>query len=115
MGMSHMAMPVVAGILPSDPREPRGKPPGGARRSTLLPSQNQAERGGSVTSPRPGQEARLQRTPDQQAEQDALGRLVRQCIAGDQHAWQQLVQTQHRRVYAICYRFTGSGADAEDL
>jgi RNA polymerase sigma-70 factor, ECF subfamily len=57
----------------------------------------------------------LQRTPEQQAEQDALGRLVRQCIAGDQHAWQQLVVTQHRRIYAICYRFTGSGADAEDL
>jgi RNA polymerase sigma-70 factor, ECF subfamily len=57
----------------------------------------------------------LQRTPEQQADQDALGRLVRQCIAGDQHAWQQLVVTQHRRIYAICYRFTGSGADAEDL
>ena len=57
----------------------------------------------------------MQRTPDQQAEQDALARLVRQCVAGDQHAWQQLVVTQHRRVYAICYRFTGSGTDAEDL
>jgi RNA polymerase sigma-70 factor, ECF subfamily len=57
----------------------------------------------------------LQRTPDQQAEQEALGRLVRQCIAGDQHAWQQLVTSQHRRIYAICYRFTGSAADAEDL
>jgi RNA polymerase sigma-70 factor (ECF subfamily) len=57
----------------------------------------------------------LQRTPEQQVEQDALGRLVRQCIAGDQHAWQQLVVAQNRRIYAICYRFTGSAADAEDL
>jgi RNA polymerase sigma-70 factor (ECF subfamily) len=57
----------------------------------------------------------LQRTPDQQAEQEALGRLVRQCIAGDQHAWQQLVVSQHRRIYGICYRFTGSATDAEDL
>jgi RNA polymerase sigma-70 factor, ECF subfamily len=57
----------------------------------------------------------LQRTPDQQAEQEALGRLVRQCVAGDQHAWQQLVAAQHRRIYAICYRFTGSASDAEDL
>jgi len=40
---------------------------------------------------------------------------VRQCIAGDQHAWQQLVVTQNRRIYAICYRFTGSATDAEDL
>ena len=57
----------------------------------------------------------MQRTPDQQAEQDALNRMVRQCIAGDQHAWQQLVAAQHRRIYGICYRFTGSAADAEDL
>jgi len=51
----------------------------------------------------------------QQAEQEALNRLVRQCIAGDQHAWQQLVAAQHRRIYGICYRFTGSASDAEDL
>jgi RNA polymerase sigma-70 factor (ECF subfamily) len=61
------------------------------------------------------QEAILQRTPDQQAEQEAIGRLVRQCIAGDQQAWQQLVASQHRRIYGICYRFTGSACDAEDL
>ncbi len=36
-------------------------------------------------------------------------------MAGDQHAWQQLVTSQHRRIYAICYRFTGSATDAEDL
>ena len=57
----------------------------------------------------------LQRTPDQQAEQEALCRIVRQCIAGDQQAWQQLVSSQHRRIYSICYRFTGSSSDAEDL
>jgi RNA polymerase sigma-70 factor (ECF subfamily) len=57
----------------------------------------------------------LQRTPEQQAAQEALGRLVRQCRAGDPQAWQQLVVSQHRRIYAICYRFTGSATDAEDL
>jgi RNA polymerase sigma-70 factor (ECF subfamily) len=57
----------------------------------------------------------LQRTPEQQVEQEALARLVRQCIAGDQHAWQQLVTAQHRRIYGICYRFTGSASDADDL
>ena len=57
----------------------------------------------------------MQRIPEQQAEQDSAGRLVRQCIAGDQQAWQHLVVSHHRRVYAICYRFTGSSADAEDL
>jgi len=57
----------------------------------------------------------LQRTAEQQAEQEALASLVRHCMAGDQRAWQQLVASQHRRIYAICYRFTGSASDAEDL
>ncbi|HEU4635547.1 MAG TPA: sigma-70 family RNA polymerase sigma factor, partial [Edaphobacter sp.] len=57
----------------------------------------------------------LERTPEQEASQEAVARLVRQCIAGDGHAWQQLVLSQHRRIYAICYRFTGSATDAEDL
>jgi RNA polymerase sigma-70 factor (ECF subfamily) len=57
----------------------------------------------------------LIRTPEQEAAQEALGRLVRRCVAGDPQAWQQLVVSQHRRIYAICYRFTGSATDAEDL
>jgi len=57
----------------------------------------------------------LERTPEQEAAQEAVARLVRQCMAGDSHAWQQLVSSQHRRIYAICYRFTGSSTDAEDL
>jgi RNA polymerase sigma-70 factor, ECF subfamily len=57
----------------------------------------------------------LERTPEQEAAQEALAKLVRQCISGDSQAWQQLVVSQHRRIYAICYRFTGSGSDAEDL
>jgi RNA polymerase sigma-70 factor (ECF subfamily) len=36
-------------------------------------------------------------------------------MAGDSQSWQQLVVSQHRRIYAICYRFTGSSNDAEDL
>ena len=66
-------------------------------------------------SGRLGVEATLQRTAEQQATEETLGRLVRQCMAGDQQAWQQLVTAQHRRIYAICYRFTGSAMDAEDL
>src|SRR5579864_1284165 len=41
--------------------------------------------------------------------------LVRRCIAGDSAAWEEIVQTYNRRIYNICYRFTGSGSDAEDL
>jgi RNA polymerase sigma factor (sigma-70 family) len=41
--------------------------------------------------------------------------LVRRCIAGDAGAWEEIVQQYHRRIYNICYRFTGSGSDADDL
>ena len=60
-------------------------------------------------------EARVQRTPEQQAEQDALGLLVRQCMAGDPRAWHHLVTGQHKRIYAICFRFTGDQTEAEDV
>jgi RNA polymerase sigma-70 factor (ECF subfamily) len=41
--------------------------------------------------------------------------LIRRCNQGDGHAWQQIVESQHRRVYSLCYRFTGSPVDSEDL
>ncbi len=41
--------------------------------------------------------------------------LVRRCVGGDAVAWEELVQRFHRKVYNICYRFTGSADDAEDL
>jgi RNA polymerase sigma-70 factor (ECF subfamily) len=49
------------------------------------------------------------------AEQRMLAELAARCLAGDADAWEQLARTQHRRVYGICYRFTGSPSDAEDL
>ena len=41
--------------------------------------------------------------------------IVRSCMDGDSGAWAELVRTHHRRVYGLCYRFTGNPADAEDL
>lgn len=41
--------------------------------------------------------------------------VVRRCMDGDSGAWAELVRTHHRRVYALCYRFTGNVADAEDM
>jgi RNA polymerase sigma-70 factor (ECF subfamily) len=70
---------------------------------------------GTLLPPTKSLEAKLERTPEQEAAQEAVAKLVRQCMAGDSQAWQQLVASQHRRIYAICYRFTGSGNDAEDL
>ena len=50
-----------------------------------------------------------------QAEQKLLAELASRCLAGDAAAWEQLARTQHRRIYGICYRFTGSQSDAEDM
>lgn len=41
--------------------------------------------------------------------------LVRRCLDGDSSAWTELVSAQQRRVYGLCYRFTASTHDAEDL
>ena len=41
--------------------------------------------------------------------------LVRRCVAGDAAAWEEIVRTYNRRIFNICYRFAGSGDDAEDL
>ena len=60
-------------------------------------------------------EARVSRTPEQLAEHEATVRQVRRCLAGDAEAWQQLVTAQHRRLYGVCYRFTGSPSDSDDL
>ncbi len=41
--------------------------------------------------------------------------MVERCLRGDGGAWAELVRSHHRRVYGMCYRFTGSASDAEDL
>jgi len=49
------------------------------------------------------------------AEQKALADLAARCLAGDADAWEKLATGQHRRIYGICYRFTGNPTEAEDL
>lgn len=41
--------------------------------------------------------------------------LIERCLAGEQFGWEELIQTYSKRVYSICYRFTGSGGEAQDL
>lgn len=41
--------------------------------------------------------------------------VVRRCLQGDSFAWTELVRAHHGRVYSVCYRFTNSAHDAEDL
>jgi RNA polymerase sigma-70 factor (ECF subfamily) len=41
--------------------------------------------------------------------------LIERCLSGEQAAWEDLVKVHSRRVYAICYRFTGSDHESQDL
>jgi RNA polymerase sigma-70 factor (ECF subfamily) len=41
--------------------------------------------------------------------------LVERCADGDTAAWEELVHTHTRRVYGLCYRFTNSDTEAQDL
>lgn len=45
----------------------------------------------------------------------AVNALVRRCVAGDASAWEEIVLLYNRRIYNICYRFSGSQDDAADL
>src|SRR5260370_14448892 len=50
---------------------------------------------------------------DETLEQDA--QLVQHCLQGDGSAWEELVRRHSRRIFNICYRFTGNGTEAEYL
>jgi len=46
---------------------------------------------------------------------DSDSSLVARCLRGEETAWEDLVRVHTRKVYALCYRFTGSGQEAQDL
>ena len=46
---------------------------------------------------------------------DADSQIVERCLAGEEAAWEDLVKIHTRRVYSICYRFTSSDPQAQDL
>jgi RNA polymerase sigma-70 factor (ECF subfamily) len=104
MGVFHMPIPFAIPAARPFSRQPSEPLP---QKTAPIPST-------LMPSPR-SPEARVQRTPEQQVEQDALAQLAAQCIAGDQRAWHQMVASQHKRVYGICYRFTGDATEAEDI
>ena len=41
--------------------------------------------------------------------------LVARCLRGDETAWEELVRLHTRKVYGLCYRFTNSASEAQDL
>jgi RNA polymerase sigma-70 factor (ECF subfamily) len=46
---------------------------------------------------------------------DPDSQLVEQCMAGNEAAWEDLVRLHTRRVYSVCFRFTGTNTEAQDL
>ena len=48
-------------------------------------------------------------------EADPDAPLIERCLAGDEAAWESLVRLHTRRIYSICYRFTGRAEEAQDL
>ena len=46
---------------------------------------------------------------------DSETSLVERCLGGEQGAWEELVKAHTRRVYGLCYRFTGKENEAQDL
>lgn len=48
-------------------------------------------------------------------ENQQMAALVRRCVQGDATAWEELVRLHSKRIYNLCYRFTGSSSDSEDL
>lgn len=41
--------------------------------------------------------------------------LVSRCLSGDEAAWEELVRQHTRQVYGLCFRFTNSTQEAQDL
>lgn len=41
--------------------------------------------------------------------------LVKRCLTGQDAAWEALLGVHTRKIYNLCYRFTGRSEDAEDL
>lgn len=46
---------------------------------------------------------------------DAESQLIERCLSGEEGAWDEMVRGYTRRVYAVCYRFTNSAGEAQDL
>jgi RNA polymerase sigma-70 factor (ECF subfamily) len=44
-----------------------------------------------------------------------IDQLIERCLAGDQQAWETIVQQNRRRVFNVAYKFVGKHDEAEDL
>jgi RNA polymerase sigma-70 factor (ECF subfamily) len=109
MGLASPGTPAKPSQRDLEPRT-RTEGGGGPRLPVAGQIPSGTARGGAAIAPVVHQ-ARVEGNP---LEID-WSQVVRRCMDGDSGAWAELVRTQHRRVYGLCYRFTGNPADAEDL
>ena len=49
------------------------------------------------------------------AQAPSVDELIERCLAGDQHAWEQIVRIHWRKVFNVAYKFVGKHDEAEDL
>jgi RNA polymerase sigma-70 factor, ECF subfamily len=108
----------LVGLAPVRATKAHSTPP--AVRHTTKTQQHRQQRDGNAQQPaRPMPTAAI--VPEISARVEVRGleqdwsQIVRRCIDGDSGAWAEMVRTHHKRVYGLCYRFTGNAADAEDL
>jgi RNA polymerase sigma-70 factor, ECF subfamily len=102
--------PRIGATVPA-PRVPRPASPAARQGSEHHPVQGTAGNPGRAEG---STAARLVRGAERGLEAD-WQIVVQRCLDGDSGAWTELVKFHHRRIYALCYRFTGSSHDAEDL
>lgn len=93
-----------AGMARSDARDPAKKRPRAQEFSAGALAEAPASRAG-----------RAEVSKLEQALPQDWTELAHRCMDGDSGAWAEMVRTHQKRVYGLCYRFTGNPADAEDL
>ncbi len=81
----------------------------------VRPTGNDPGVGATATSPATGKQRTEVRPLEADWSQVDWSQNVRRCMDGDSGAWAEMVRAHHKRVYGLCYRFTGNPADAEDL
>jgi RNA polymerase sigma-70 factor, ECF subfamily len=92
---------------------------GGAARTLGTKKVNARDAGAPAVRQTLGGNDRGRTQPAARAEVRSLeqdwSKIVHRCMDGDSGAWAEMVRTHQKRVFGLCYRFTGNAADAEDL
>lgn len=105
-GMSAAVFSLDLSLFPGCPAEPHRRVSGPHRDAGSAP-------GVRTVSPPKAAAGTMQGVQAVTGEAEAL--LVQRCLRGDGAAWAEMVRAHQGRVYSLCYRFTGSPQDAEDL